>query len=203
VVLALACLVAPMRPLRAQEVVDRVMAVVAGQAILASDVSVAVALGLVSIEPSSPDAARVALSQLVDRALILVEVERYAPPEPEDGAVTGALEAVRSRFATPAAFAAALARGGLEESHLRERLRQDLRIAAYLDQRFIVTQPTEEEVAEIYRRELTKFMRDGIPASLDEVRPEIVSAIVDERRTARIEEWVAGLRRRTPVVLYY
>jgi hypothetical protein len=43
---------------------------------------------------------------------------------------------VRQRFPSPAAFEAALARSGIDEQHLRETLRQDLRMRAYLDQRF-------------------------------------------------------------------
>ena len=43
---------------------------------------------------------------------------------------------MRQRFASPAAFDAALARSGIDEQHLRETLRQDLRMRAYLDQRF-------------------------------------------------------------------
>jgi hypothetical protein len=43
---------------------------------------------------------------------------------------------VRQRLPTPAAFEAALARSGIDEKHLRETLRQDLRMRAYLDQRF-------------------------------------------------------------------
>jgi hypothetical protein len=45
---------------------------------------------------------------------------------------------VRQRFASPAAFDAALARSGIDEKHLRETLRQDLRMRAYLDQRFSI-----------------------------------------------------------------
>jgi hypothetical protein len=46
------------------------------------------------------------------------------------------VERVRNRFASPDAFNAALARSGIDEQHLRETLRQNLRMAAYLDQRF-------------------------------------------------------------------
>ena len=43
---------------------------------------------------------------------------------------------MRQRFPSAAAFEAALARSGIDEKHLRETLRQDLRMRAYLDQRF-------------------------------------------------------------------
>jgi hypothetical protein len=43
---------------------------------------------------------------------------------------------VRARFPAPDAFNAALARSGIDEKHLRETVRQNLRMTAYLDQRF-------------------------------------------------------------------
>lgn len=117
------------------EVIDRVLAIVAGDLILQSDVAAAREFGLTP-SAGAPDPVREILTRLIDRALILDEVERYAPPEPDDAAVASDLAAVRSRFPTAEAYRAALARVGLEERQLRERLRQDRRIAAYLAQRF-------------------------------------------------------------------
>jgi hypothetical protein len=117
------------------ETIDRVLAVVAGQLITLTDVTAAIDLGLQSADAAT-DPVRAVLSKLIDRELVLAEVDRYAPPEPTAGAVDLAVERVRQRFASPAAFEAALARSGIDEQHLRETLRQDLRMRAYLDQRF-------------------------------------------------------------------
>lgn len=134
--LGIALLVASLAaPAVAAETIDRVLAVVAGQLITLTDVTAAIDLGL-----QSPDAAadpvRAVLTKLIDRELVLAEVDRYAPPEPSAGAVDVAVERVRQRFASSGAFDAALARSGIDEPHLRETLRQDLRMRAYLDQRF-------------------------------------------------------------------
>jgi hypothetical protein len=120
---------------RADEVIDRVLAVVAGDLIMQSDVRAARELGLVSANDAG-DQDRAVLSQLIDRALILDEVERYAPPEPSPDAIERAFRGVRGRFASDDAFGAALARVGFDEKQLRSVLRQNLRIRAYLDQRF-------------------------------------------------------------------
>lgn len=119
----------------ADEIIDRVLAVVAGDVIMLSDVRAARDLGLVDAGPAA-DPDRAVLSQLIDRALILDEVERYAPPEPNADAVDRALSEVRARFPSERAFAAALARVGLDERQLRAMVRQNLRMRAYLDQRF-------------------------------------------------------------------
>jgi hypothetical protein len=121
--------------LHADETIDRVVAVVAGDIIMLSDVRAARELGLVAADDAA-DPDRAVLSQLIDRALILDEVERYAPPEPAADAIDRAYRAVRARFASDDVFALALGRVGFDEKQLKGILRQNLRIRAYLDQRF-------------------------------------------------------------------
>jgi hypothetical protein len=144
------------------ETIDRVLAVVAGQLITLSDVTAARDLGLEDAR-GDVDPIRAILTRLVDRQLMLAEVDRYAPPEPTNDAVNRELAAVRARFPGEQGFNEVLVRTGLDETHLRERLREDLRIKAYLDQRF------------------------GS----------------DERRPALVDDWLAGLRRRTTVTDLY
>jgi hypothetical protein len=120
------------------ETIDRVLAVAANQVITLSDVTAAIDLGLQSSDGAA-DPVRAVLTKLIDRELVLAEVERYAPAEPTAEQVEREVQRVRQRLPAPAAFEAALARSGLDEQHLRETLRQDLRIRAYLDQRFSAT----------------------------------------------------------------
>jgi SurA-like protein len=117
------------------ETIDRVLAVVAGQLITLTDVTAATDLGLQTPDGAA-DPVRAVLNKLIDRELVLAEVDRYAPAEPTTEAVSAEIARVRQRFASAADFDAALARSGIDEAHLRETLRQDLRMRAYLDQRF-------------------------------------------------------------------
>ena len=117
------------------ETIDRVLAVVAGQLITLTDVTAALDLRLQPTDGAA-DPVRAVLSRLIDRELILTEVDRYAPPEPTAEAVDREVERVRARFPSQDALDAALSRSGIDEKHLRETLRQDLRMRAYLDQRF-------------------------------------------------------------------
>lgn len=117
------------------ETIDRLLAVVAGQLIMLSDVTAATDLGLQSADGAA-DPVRDVLSKLIDRELVLAEVDRYSPPEPTAEAVDREVQRVRQRFPSQSAFDSALARSGIDEAHLRETLRQDLRMGAYLDQRF-------------------------------------------------------------------
>ena len=117
------------------EVIDRVLAVVSGDLITLTDVTAARDLGLTAVAGAS-DPIRATLDRLIDRELALAEVERYGPPEPSPEAIDAEVAKVRARFPSAAAFAGALTRSGIDETHLRETLRQDLRIRAYEDQRF-------------------------------------------------------------------
>jgi hypothetical protein len=131
------------RPLSA-ETIDRVLAVVAGQIITLSDVTAARELGL-QTPGNAPDPVRAVLSKLIDRELVLSEVERYGPPEPPADAIQAEVDRIRARFPSTEAFEAALARSGLEDRHLRALLRQDLRIRGYEFQRFLTSDPVRRQ----------------------------------------------------------
>ena len=117
------------------ETIDRVLAVAGGQVILLSDVTAALDLGLVSGDGAA-DRMGAALAKLISRSLVLVEANRYAPPEPADVEVEKEMAGVRARFPSAAAFDAVLQRSGLTGVQLRVTLRENLRIRAYVAQRF-------------------------------------------------------------------
>jgi hypothetical protein len=179
------------------EVLDRVLAIVAGDLILLSDVRAAREFGFVAVDGAAADAQ--ALARMIDRALILAEVERFAPPEPDAASVDKGVALVRARFSSPQAFAAALGQVGIEERHLREYVRQDLRMNAYLDQRFTALPPPEEEIGRYYREHPGLYTRNGVLVPFETARPEIIEALAAQARRDLVNDWVAGLRRRADV----
>jgi hypothetical protein len=183
------------------DVIDRVLAVVGGEMITLTDVTAARDFGLVS-PGDAADPIRAVLSRLIDRELILAEVDRYAPPEPGADAVDREVRAVRGRFATDQAFQSALTRSGTDEKHLRETLRQDLRIQAYLDQRFAVPS-SEDELARYYREHLQTYTRDGTVIPFAAARAQVMQAAAADRRKALVDDWVSGLRRRGDIIDLY
>jgi hypothetical protein len=124
------------------ELIERTLAIVGGEAITLTDVRGALALGLVEVPPAA-DPIAAATKRLIDRALMLREIQRYTPPEPPDAAVDARLRAAGERFASPEAFRAALASAARSEMLLRAWLRDDLRIASYVDQRFAAAESPE------------------------------------------------------------
>ena len=139
------------------ETIDRVLAVAAGQIITLSDVGVARDLGIVT-PPSAADPIRAVLSALIDRELMLAEVDRYAPPEPSPDAIDRDLAAIRARFATRAEYDAVLQRAGVDDQHVRALVRQTLRIRAYQDQRF---SPADARRAALIEEWLAGLRRRG------------------------------------------
>lgn len=130
-VVALALVATPIRA----EIIDRVLGVVNGEVLMQSDVYGAMAIGLVNTSGAADPVAS-ALEQLIERELILAEVNRYAPPEPSEREIADRVAQVRTRFPSPEAFERALAVSGLSDERLHAIQRDEIRIQIYLNQRF-------------------------------------------------------------------
>lgn len=180
------------------EVIDRVLAVVDGVVITLSDVAAASALGLVP-EENSDDRTGAVLARLINRQLILGEVDRYAPSEPSNESIEQELQSIRSRFASTDAYNVALTRLGLDDKRLRQTVRDSFRIRAYLEQRFAVPSPGDEELRRYYREHSQEFTKDGQTVPFETARAQIEETLVTARREVLVDEWVNGLRRRADI----
>jgi hypothetical protein len=121
---------APLAPLQPGELIERTLAIVGGQPITLADVRTARALHLVNATNDNA-----ATERLVERTLILREVERYAPAEPDEAAIDQRVRETRDRLPADD-YNRVLATGGFTEARLRAWVRDDLRIESYLNQRF-------------------------------------------------------------------
>ena len=110
----------------AQQLLDRVVARVGSSSITQTDVDAAVTFGIVNRGD--------ALKGLIERRLILAEVDRLPPAEPIEADV---MELVAKMRATAGANAAAMMkRTGTDDKRLTELARDTLRIQSYMRQRF-------------------------------------------------------------------
>lgn len=186
----------------ASPVIDRVLAVVSGSIITLSDVNGAIALGIVNTA-GARDPVRAALDQLIDRGLMLAEVERYAPPEPAPDAVQARVSALRARAAQPGGeLEQTLTALGFDETRLRAIARDDLRLQGYLNQRFAASvPPADDDVLRYYRAHQAEFLRDGVQQPLSAVEGEVRSRLDAERRAALVDEWLRQLRLRSDVLV--
>ena len=179
------------------QTIDRVLASVGGRLVTASDVRAARELGLVpSTGPAVDD--RAVLEQLVERLLVLDEVERYAPPEPREADVRRRYDEIRRTFATSGEFESAMRSSGMNEAALLQWLRNDLRIRAYLDQRFAaVIEPGPGDLEQYVRR--IRSRPDHASLSETEATRLARELARTERREALVNEWIQGLRRRASI----
>lgn len=118
-----------------QVAIDRILAVVDGHVIMRSDVRAFLDLGLVS-DPDGPDQEEAVLAQLIERRVVLDQVDRFVVGEPDVALIDERLEQVRRDVADPAGLDQVLARTGLTRDDLRQILADDLRRDAYLRDRF-------------------------------------------------------------------
>jgi hypothetical protein len=173
--------------------IDGLVATVGERVLMVSDVRLARDLG--RIEPNlDDDGAREAL---VDRALMISEVDRFQQPDPPPTRVDEIVTELQVRLGRDD-WSAALQRAGVDEEHVRALVKDDLRLDAYLRQRFeAVALPGDEEVRQEVERRASSVERQ--PSD-----PQVVAARVrEELRSARFDklvaDWVAELRSRAGI----
>ena len=185
------------------DIIDRILAIVDTHIITLSDVRAAQTFRLVPPDVST-DPTGAALQRLIDRRLMLAEVERYAPPEPTEAAITARMAEIERRFTDALGLEIALGRSAMTREELRRQIRDTLRIEAYLQQRFATTvQVSDEDVVRYYREHGTEFMRDGQLRPFDDVRETVRVRALEAHRETFLRQWVEGLRRRGAVQLLY
>lgn len=123
------------------EIIDRILAVVGGQPVTLSDVTAARQFKLIEAPAGTVDPVAYTLERLIDRTLMLDEVDRFQPPEPDPIEITNRVDALARAAGSAAAFDKALALTGTTREQLRRHIRDDLRMATYLNQRFGSTDP--------------------------------------------------------------
>ena len=196
-------IVVTMAPSMRADVIDRVLATVGGALILQSDVAGASRFGLIS-PPAGVDARQWTLDRLIERRLMLTEVERYSPPEPDRALIDKRMQAIDERIGSGERLDAITRETGMTLEQLRLYIRDDLRLEAYLQQRFgRFYQPTEDEIVRYYRENAAQFTAGGRLLPFNEARERIREAVMADRRDAAVREWLSGLRRRTEVNIVY
>jgi hypothetical protein len=185
------------------EVIDRVLAVVGSHVVTLSDVRAAQTFAFVPAGTTADTTADV-LASLVNRELMLGEVDRYSAPDPDRALLDRRMSQIRARFSSPDQFQQALARTAMTDGRLRIVVADNVRIETYLDQRFgAAAQPTPDEVQRYYREHPGEFTRGGQLAPFDEVRVQAQERLAGERRRALVADWLDRLRRRGFVEMRY
>ena len=183
----------------AQELLDRVVARVDGYAITLTDVRTALGLGVIGAAAGA-EAIGAGTQQLIDRQLMLAEAQRFPPLEPAIAAVDR--EVARLEGTAGAGLTALMQSTGTTRQRIRDLARGDLRVLAYLNERFGPTeQVTDEDVAQYYRDHEAEFTGNGQLAPFEEVAELARQRASTGRRNAAIDRWRRDLRARADIVV--
>jgi|EndMetStandDraft_8_1072994.scaffolds.fasta_scaffold521930_1 parvulin-like peptidyl-prolyl isomerase len=184
------------------QMLDRIVATVGQQVITLSDVRAAVGLGLLPDSASLPIG--VVVERLVERELMRAEIDRFGVMAPAPELLTARIDAIRKRFASQQAFDAALEAHGLSDARFRAWVSDDWRIEQYIQQRFdAASQPTDEDVLQYFQSREREFAKNGRPPRFEDIRDEVRRRLLASRRQALVDDWVAGLKRRTEIVMMH
>lgn len=123
----------------AQQLLDRVVARVGPTAITQTDVEAAVAFGVV--DPTTGDPVKL----MIDRRLMLAEVNRFPPPEPDMRAIQALM--VTMKAAAGPDVNAVMKKTGVDDKRLSELARETLRLQSYVQQRFGNSARSAEQMA--------------------------------------------------------
>lgn len=181
----------------AQVLLDRVLARVSGVPVTLTEVRAALGMGLIV---AGPDEMALATEQWIQRRLLLLEVERFPPPEPSPQDIDAEEARIRQRIGT--SLATLTAQTGLDERQLRQSARDTLRIRAYLDQRFgEAVQVSDEDVRAYYSAHPDEFRVNGQVPPFEAVETAARARASESRRQTTIDQWISDLRARADVSL--
>jgi len=188
-------------PLQAQDgqLVDRIVAVVDEDPILASDLDRVIGLGL--IEPGGEETEegfrRRVLDRVIEERLRFHEIDRFGFTEVSLNDVDRGVEEIRGRFRSDEVFEDSLRALGVEKEELRQLVARQLMVMTYVDERlgprvFV----SADEIRQYYDETLVPELEGrGEPvADLASVREEIRAVLKELRLDDEIVRWTAELR---------
>jgi peptidyl-prolyl cis-trans isomerase SurA len=195
-------------PLAAATTVDRIAAVVDRQVITVSEVSQMVSLHFFARAANSTpedDYRHDVLESLIAQALRYRDVERFGAEDVPKDSIEARVQEIVKRFASPAAFDAALRQAELSPDEFRTLVKRQLQVEQYIQERFApLIFVSNEEIDAYYKGTWSEQRRKrglDIPP-LAGVREEIRALLKASRLSEEIDKWTTQLRARANVDVY-
>jgi len=196
--------------LRAQErdPVDRILAVVDDDPILASEVDQILSFGI--IQPESGEDARAVrrrtLDFLIEERLRFHEVDRFGFAEVPVGIVDEEFGKLEQRLGGAEELAAAIEELGFDEQGVRQVLARQVMVWVYVEERlgariFVGL----DDIREYYDESLVPQLRergDSVPP-VDEVREAIRTLLREQRMNEELERWTMELLQQADIEDYF
>jgi len=200
-------LAAPPRAIAAAPL-DRILAVVDEDPILASEVDLALGVGLVVRQPGEDDRAleRRALDNLIEQRLRFHQVDRYGFTELPVEQVAARYAEMVARFPSPEAFRARVGELGVSAESVRQLVAHRLMVLTYVEERlgarvFVGLDEIKTYYDAVLAPELRKSGQPVPP--IEEVRERIRSVLKEQRLNEELQLWTEELRREADIVDHF
>jgi hypothetical protein len=183
----------------AQNVIDRIAAVVDQQVITVSEINQMVAIRFFPrrISASDDDYRHDVLEALIAQALRLRDVQRFGMQDIPKDFVEARVQEMQKRFASPADFTSALQHAELSMDDLRALVKRQLQVESYIQERFApLIFVGSEDIRSYYDTTWSQQRRErGLPIPpLSQVKEEIRTLLKSSRLQNEIDQWTARLR---------
>ena len=188
--LANACLQA-CPSLRAQEVIDRIVARVENDVILFSDIRLLSRYQLLVNGKSESDAD--ILDRLIDQWIVRSEATAAHTPKPIDAEIERGLQRLQQGFASRPDYEARRKLAELSEAEVRNLTADQLYLDNYLDSRFRPSvQVDEQAIQNFYQTAVLPRAKDRgqNPPSLDAAHDYIQEALIQDGINAQADRWL-------------
>jgi hypothetical protein len=189
--------------LRAQEVVDRIVARVENDIILLSDVRELKEYQEMLDGKSESESTIV--DRLIDQWIVRSEAQLSRFPEPKDEDIDRELARIVRTFGSPAEYETRKKQSGLSDVEVRKIVAAQLYLSNYLDSRFRPSvQIDEKAIEDFYQNAVVPRAkaRGQEPPTLDASRDIIQDALVQSDITEQADRWLKETRDRLHVQKY-
>jgi parvulin-like peptidyl-prolyl isomerase len=188
------------RPLRAQEVIDRIAARVENDVILMSDLrELSRYQQLVDGKTESDEQL---LDRLIDQWIVRTEAEASGFPQPSEEDVNREMERLLRSFASPEEYESLKKQSGLSDAEVRQMVAAQLYLSNYLDSRFRPSvQIDAKAIEDFYQNDVIPRAqaRGQTPPPLEAARDSIQEALVQRGINEQADRWLKESRARLHV----
>jgi len=185
---------------RAQQVVDRIVARVETEIILQSDVRQLSRYQ--AFLDGKPQSDADILNRLIDQWIVRSEAGVAQFPQPSDEDVNRSIERLKRSFSSPEEFQTRQKQSGITDDEIRRFVRAQLYLSNYLDSRFRPSiQIDEQAIEEFYRSRVVPRAesRNQTPPTLENARDFIQEALVQRAINEQADRWLKESRSRVRV----
>jgi hypothetical protein len=186
--------------LRAQEVIDRIVARVETDIILLSDVHQLSRYQ--AFLDGKPQSDADILNRLIDQWIVRSEATVARFPQPSDDDVNRSIERLKRSFSSPEEFQARQKQSGITDDEIRRFVSAQLYLSNYLDSRFRpAIQIDEKAIEDFYKSRVVPRAesRGQTPPTLENARDFIQEALVQRAINEQADRWLKESRTRVRV----